>query len=70
MSMFELDIDRTAGPERGPNLLVRLLRIVLAAIEDLSEPQLRAAVDELVREDLAADLKADFLSGFAAKGTL
>jgi len=40
----------------------------LAAGNALSEPQLRAAVDELVRADLDAGIKADFLSGFAAKG--
>jgi len=40
----------------------------LATGNALSETQLRIAIDELVREDLAADIKAAFLSGFAAKG--
>lgn len=40
----------------------------LAAGHALSEAQVRTAIEELVREDLAADIKAAFLSGFAGKG--
>jgi len=40
----------------------------LAAGNALSEAQARLAINELIREDLAADIKADFLSGFAGKG--
>ncbi len=40
----------------------------LAAGNPLSDTHVRAAIDELIREDLAADIKAEFLLQFALKG--